>query len=75
MNHAEARTKLLAIANAIVETVREAGPEGAPASFLFIALQENGCTIEQFETIMSVLVEAGKLTRRDNLYFAVGGTK
>jgi hypothetical protein len=31
---------------------------------------EFGCTLAQFETIMSVLVEAGKLRKEGHLYFA-----
>jgi len=31
---------------------------------------EHGCSLAQFEQIMTALVEAGRLYKRGNLYFA-----
>lgn len=59
--------------NAVVETVRETGDHGAPGGVLYAALMNVGITLEQFETLMGALVEAGKLRRSGNLYFAVNG--
>jgi hypothetical protein len=71
MTKIEAQRAVLAIANAIIEAVREAGPEGAPASSLYLALAERGCSFSQFEQLMSALVSAGKL-RQDCYRYLIG---
>lgn len=58
------------IASAVVETVRESGPEGAPGGVLYAAMMGAGCTLQQFEELMSVLVSANLLVKRGQLYFA-----
>lgn len=63
---------LRAIADAIIETVKAADPIiGAPGGHLYAALMSVGCTLHQFEQIMSALVRVGKLTKRGECYFAV----
>lgn len=58
-----------AIATAILETVKEAGPMGAPGGVLYLALMSVGISLSLFETIMSVLVKTGKVTKRGQCYF------
>ena len=65
-------TALRAIAKAITETVALAGPLGAPGGHLYAALMSAGCTLSQFEQIMSGLVGAGVLTKRGECYFVKG---
>ena len=65
-------TALRAIAKAITETVALAGPLGAPGGHLYAALMSAGCTLNQFEQIMSGLVNAGVLTKRGECYFVKG---
>ena len=65
-------TALRAIAKAITETVALAGPLGAPGGPLYAALMSAGCTLNQFEQIMSGLVNAGVLTKRGECYFVKG---
>jgi hypothetical protein len=72
MTKAEAQRTLLAIWAAIVETVREVEPDGAPATSIYLAMMGHGCTFEQFETIMSALVEAGRL--RKSVIFTSAGS-
>jgi hypothetical protein len=74
MTKIEAQRAVLAIANAIVEAVREVEPDGAPATSLYLAMMEFGCSLAQFEQLMSALVEAGKLRQEGHLYF-VGEAK
>lgn len=57
------------IASAVVETVRESGPEGAPGGVLYAAMMGAGCTLQQFEELMSVLVSAKLLVKRGQCYF------
>lgn len=61
---------LAAILNIIVDTVKDAGPMGAPSGPMYAALMAQGCTLSQYQSLMSALVRAGKLTQRGNLYFA-----
>lgn len=62
------RRALIAVIDAIVETVRDAGPLGAPAGPMYAALMAQGATLQQFESLMGALVRAGKLVRRGNCY-------
>jgi hypothetical protein len=65
----EAQIKLLRmIADAIIDSVKAAGPLGAPGGVIYAALMAEGCTLSQYEQIMSGLVRAGKLTRHGDLY-------
>lgn len=58
------------VMEAIVDSVAEAGPHGAPSGTLYATLMSFGCSLESFERIMGVLVEAGRLEKRGHLYFA-----
>ena len=59
------------IADAIVDSVKAAGPLGAPAGTLYADLMAQGCTLDQFEKLMGALVAIGKLTKNGHLYKAV----
>ena len=61
------------IARAILDTVAETGPLGAPGGHLYAALMTQGCTFDQFTKIMSGLVQAGYLEKRGECYYP--GTK
>ena len=64
---------LRAVADAITDTVREAGPFGAPGGVIYAALMAHGCTLHQFQQIMAGLVQAGRLTREGDLYRVAEG--
>lgn len=57
------------VARAIVETVREMGPMGAPAGPMYAALMAKGCTLSQFDAITGGLVRTGQLVRRGNVFY------
>ena len=59
---------LRTIAKAILESVRAAGSLGAPGGVMYAAMMEQGCTLNQFEQIMSGMVKAGWLVRDGDLY-------
>lgn len=61
---------LKVIAEAVIETVKEAGPQGAPAGVLYAALMTTGMNLEQFERLMGILVEVGKVRKQGQLYLA-----
>ena len=63
MTKEEAVEVLRKTADVIVETCREAGPDGAPAGPLYAALMGLGMTLEQFELLMGTLARAGRLKR------------
>ncbi len=59
------------IVSATVEAVKAAGPHGAPAGVIYAALMHQGCTKNQFDSLMGALVRKGKLTHdpESHLYF------
>ena len=60
---------LRAIGQAIIETVKESDPIiGAPGGILYAALITSGCTLSQFQQIMSGLVRAGYLRQSGECY-------
>ncbi len=69
---AEQRAALKAICDAVIETVKAAGPLGAPGGHLYAALMAHGCTLEQFEKLMGALVAIKQLVKRGELYFIPG---
>jgi len=72
MTHEQIAAALRRIADAIVDSVRAAGPHGAPSGVLYAALMAHGCTLNQFNSLMSGLVRAGRLTQ-DGLLYRVAG--
>lgn len=65
------QANLNTIVRAVVESVNSAGPLGAPGGHLYAALMSQGCTLNQFESLMSALIRAGKVTKQGECYFAV----
>jgi hypothetical protein len=57
-----------AVLSAIMDAVAAAGPCGAPGGIIYAALFAQGCTLNQFQTIMDALVRAGKVTRDGECY-------
>jgi hypothetical protein len=54
---------------ALVETIKAAGPSGAPGGVMYAALMTQGCTLEQFEALMGCLVRSGVVRKSGNCYF------
>lgn len=67
----KAKQTVLRIANAIVDTVAETGDIGAPATSIYLAMSEHGCTFAQYEAFIGALCDAGKLRRDGGMLFAV----
>jgi hypothetical protein len=72
---AEQIAALRAIADAIVEAVKAAGPVGAPSGVIYAALMASGCTLAQYESIMSAMVRSGIFTRHGDLYRVAPATR
>ena len=61
---------LAALCNAFLETVREAGPAGAPAGPMYAAAMTHGISLRTFEAIMAALVDCGKIRRSGHCYYS-----
>jgi hypothetical protein len=65
-----AATELIALMKAVVDTVREMGPQGAPKSPIYLALQTKGVTMDFFNQLIEKLKDLGILRESGNvLYF------
>lgn len=65
------------ILDVLLDAVRAGGDHGAPGGVVYAALMTHApnCTAAQFEQLMSILVDAGKVTKHGQLYFAVNREK
>ena len=67
MHPNEAKAKaLIAIFDAIVDSIKAAGDHGAPGGILYAALMAQGCTLNQFH--MGTLINAGRIEMRGQCY-------
>jgi hypothetical protein len=66
------RAAMLTVMRAVIDTVREAGPMGAPGGHIYAALMTQGASLQQYESLMSALVRTGKLARRGQCYHIAG---
>ena len=62
---------LTLILDAIVESIAAAGTHGAPGGVLYSALMAQGCTLNQFNQLMTLLLAQKRVTQSGSLYFAV----
>jgi len=61
---------LRAIGNIVIVAVSVADPHiGAPGGHIYAALMTAGCTLSQYQQIMSGLVRAGLLRQSGECYF------
>lgn len=63
------KQQLVAVMQALLETVQEAGSEGAPSGPLYMACQQFGITLEAYQAIMEILVKQGLVTHSNHCYF------
>lgn len=61
--------KLLVLLKIILETVKEAGPAGAPSGPMYLAFMQHGCSLDQYEVMTGTLVDAGFLRKEGHCYF------
>jgi hypothetical protein len=61
------------VAKAVLDAVKAGGNHGAPAGPLYAALMGFGCSLNQFQQIMSALVRTGKVRTNESgtLYWHV----
>lgn len=66
------RDQLVAVARisiAVLDSVEEAGEIGAPAGPLYAAMQAQGATLSQFQSLMGTLTRPAYLALEDDCYF------
>ena len=63
-------TAIVTAIRAVYETVKGMGQDGCPAGPLYAGLMAHGCTMTQFESLMSALVETGKVRKDGHVYYA-----
>lgn len=68
MTQDQKRAAILMIIDAIIDTIREAGPLGAPGGVMYAALMAHGITLAQFEQLMGAIVRSGKVVKRGQCY-------
>jgi hypothetical protein len=56
----------MAITIAVTETIREAGPLGAPCGMIYAALMSQGCSMEQYERIERAIVNTGLVVKKSD---------
>lgn len=67
---AQPKNPLALILDAIVESIAAAGAHGAPGGVLYSALMAQGCTLDQFQQLMTLLLAQKRITQSGSLYFA-----
>jgi hypothetical protein len=65
----EQKRAIAGVLEGIVDAVKVAGPMGAPGGVLYAAMMGH-MSYQTFETVMGALVQAGKVSRRGQCYFA-----
>jgi len=66
------REALRLVVAATLDAVKAAMPIGAPGGVIYAALMGQGCTLNQYTSLMAALVRNGKLRQDGDLYFIVG---
>jgi hypothetical protein len=51
----------------IYDTVREAGRLGVPSSYMFMALEQHGCTAAQYQTFLETMTNFGLIASHPSL--------
>jgi hypothetical protein len=72
MHDRDTRRAAIAVADAVIATVKKAGPAGAPPNLIYARLRKDiGCNQWQFEALMSALEATGCIRRTPDLVFYV----
>jgi len=72
MHDRATRGAAIAVADAVIATVKKAGPAGVPLDLIYGALRQDiGCNHSQFEALMGALEAAGCIRRTPDLAFYV----
>ncbi len=56
---------------AIIDTVNEIGEQGTPEGPMYAQLMIAGCSLEQFNQLISLAVQSGKISKRGHVLYPV----
>ena len=68
LSNAQAQA-LRMIVDAVLDTIKQS-PDGAPAGHLYAALMAQGCSLNQFESLMGALTRKGMIRKSGDVYHA-----
>lgn len=58
------------ICSAILDCIKEC-PDGIPGGLLYASLMGYGCSLETYESLMSIMIDAGRVRKSGDLYFYI----
>lgn len=73
LNQTQLRT-VAQVSLAVLETVQEAGANGAPSGHIYAALMTQGATLSQFQSLMGTLTRPGHLVLHGDCYHPTATT-
>jgi hypothetical protein len=59
----------MAVAIALLETIKEAGPLGAPSGPMYLACNQSGIDLDSYEAMMRALVKTGLVRHENHVYY------
>lgn len=69
METTNAKAVFVQVAHAILETIKEAGDEGAPSGVVYLACSEMGMSLHQYEQIIEGFMSLGAIERRNHVLY------
>lgn len=63
---------VIAIADILLEAIKAGGDHGAPGGTLYSAVMGVGIQLHQFEFLMKLLIDSGRVVKRGQHYYATG---
>jgi len=62
--------QVLAVINAVYETIKDMGKDGAPSGILYAGLMAKGCSLNQYNSLIGLLIKAGKVRQAGDVLYA-----
>lgn len=60
------------VTKAVMETIKDAGSEGAPCTAIYLALQSKGVTFNAYEKIIAGLLNLGVVKKSNDVLYWIG---
>lgn len=60
---------LIKLFEAVVEAIVDCGSSGMPSGVLYAHLMTLGCTLQQYERMMEILVASGRIRKVGHVFF------
>ncbi len=71
MTKAEQANGIVKAVIAIIDTVNEIGEQGTPEGPMYAQFMGMGCSLEQFNQLISLAVRSGRITKRGHILYPV----